>query len=88
LGALNSLCDILRRDYLTQLSFLGVSISDADAGFKQRGMSAQYLLDDGLYDEKAKTWNICYSAGTTLGDLTCEIEHNREVVVRTMVMDD
>jgi hypothetical protein len=49
----------------------------------------QYLLDDdGLYDEKTKTWNIFIPAGTTLGDLTCAIEHNRSVVVRTVVMDD
>jgi hypothetical protein len=40
LGAPDSLCDTLRRDYLTQLSFLHVSINDADAGLKHHGMSA------------------------------------------------
>jgi hypothetical protein len=49
----------------------------------------QYLLgDDGLFDEKTKTWNIFIPAGTTLGDVTCAIEHNRKVVVRTLVLGD
>ena len=49
----------------------------------------QYLLgDDGVFHEKTKTWIIFVPAGTTLGDVACAIEHDRKVVVRTVMLGD
>jgi hypothetical protein len=41
---------------LTQLSFLRVSISDADSGLKQRGMSAGLT---GFDEARVETWGPC-----------------------------
>jgi hypothetical protein len=65
----------------------GSPVADIRRIVSHYGLS-QYLMDDGLYDKKTKTWDIFIPTGTTLGDLTCAIEHNRTVVVRTVVLDD
>jgi hypothetical protein len=66
----------------------GLPVADIRRVVTRYGLDQFLRDDDGLFDEKTKTWNIFIPAGTTLGDVACAIEHNRKVVVRTKMMGE
>ena len=66
----------------------GLPVADIRRVVTRYGLEQYLLGEDGPFDENTKTWNIYVPAGTTLGDITCAIEHDRKVVVRTVMLGD
>src|SRR5260221_13039738 len=52
----------------------GLPVADIRRVVTRYGLEQYLLDDDGLFDEKTKTWKIFFPAGTKLGDVTCTIE--------------
>jgi hypothetical protein len=63
----------------------GMSVAEARRVVADYGLE-RYLRGEGVFDEKKGTWDILVPAGSTLGDLTCFIEHNGKTVVATQLM--